>query len=125
MRRPIYVSRQLIDGPWIGLCLSEEAFTSELKRLKIPERKRPLSAVSEGADATTHVLEGPGGMVFLVCMRRDKRQSKIQRYALLMHEAVHIWQSWARSIGEIDPSLEFEAYAIQGISQRLMEAFDR
>jgi hypothetical protein len=46
-----------------------------------------------------------------------------QVYALLVHEAVHIWQDVKHRIGEDNPSSEFEAYAIQNISQELMLAY--
>ncbi len=42
---------------------------------------------------------------------------------ILVHEAVHIWQKFSQRIGEHEPSGEFEAYAIQSISQRLISAY--
>jgi hypothetical protein len=47
----------------------------------------------------------------------------LQVAALLVHEAVHVWQLFRESIGEHGPSKEFEAYSIQAISQRLMERY--
>ena len=88
-----YISRSLIDGPYVGLCLDEEG------------------------DNT----------VFLICVKRNPKFSRIESYATLVHEAIHVWQKWSRSIGaegDYEPGDEFEAYAIQSISQRLMEAFE-
>ena len=42
---------------------------------------------------------------------------------LIVHEAVHVWQFVRENIGESNPSSEFEAYAIQAISQELIEAY--
>ena len=42
---------------------------------------------------------------------------------LIVHEAVHVWQLVRENIGEANPSSEFEAYAIQAISQELIEAY--
>lgn len=40
-----------------------------------------------------------------------------------MHEAVHVFQHFKKSIGERKPSKEFEAYAIQSIADRLMNEY--
>lgn len=118
-----YLNRALITGPYYALCLDEKIFKSETKRLGI---ESPPEFCRSGADASTHYLEHPKhGLVCLVCFRKDRKHTKIQQYALLVHEAVHIWRAWRESVGEKDPSSEFEAYAIQAISQSLMEAFDR
>jgi hypothetical protein len=42
---------------------------------------------------------------------------------MLVHEAVHVWQFHCENIGEREPSIEFEAYSIQAVSQFLMEAY--
>ena len=122
-----YISRSLIDGPYVGLCLDESSFKAELKRLKVAEYLWPR-ALSEGSQAELHSLRNQkGNTVFLICMKRNPKLSQIERYAILVHEAVHVWQKWAREIGAegaYEPGDEFEAYAIQNISQRLMEAFE-
>ena len=49
--------------------------------------------------------------------------SGVQIAAMLVHEAVHVWQTIRRSIGETSPSSEFEAYSIQHIAQELMSRY--
>jgi len=42
---------------------------------------------------------------------------------LIVHEATHIKQKIMHTIGETNPSAEFEAYMMQNISANLMLAF--
>jgi len=42
---------------------------------------------------------------------------------LLIHEAVHVWQNVRDLISEDRPSREFEAYSIQSIAQKLIDAY--
>ena len=59
----------------------------------------------------------------MICVSGTKEHTTAQVYALLVHEAVHMWQEARARIGEIAPSQEFEAYAIQALSQRLFEEY--
>lgn len=49
---------------------------------------------------------------------------RVQTYGLIVHEAVHVYQRTVESMGEDSPSVEFEAYQIQAIAQRLMEMYE-
>jgi len=121
--RVTWVDRTLILAPcYIGLCLSEDAFNKELKRLKL---KDPPAWVSESADATTHQFQdSKHNDCIIVCLNANRKAfSYEQVMALLVHEAVHIWQNIKEIINEPIPSHEFEAYAIQGISQELICAY--
>jgi predicted transcriptional regulator YheO len=98
--------------------LSKKEFRSVSRHLKI---KRPPRWINKGADATTHFMNNSKGeTVSVVCLNYDSTKLRSQIYALLIHEAVHVWQDFAESIGEHRPGKEQEAYAIQGISQRLI-----
>lgn len=46
-------------------------------------------------------------------------------HALLLHEAVHIFQHLCKVIGEDCPSSEFEAYQIQFIANSLFNMYDK
>lgn len=120
--RPRYVGRALIVGPSVALCLTQAIFEAELDRLNVPAEDRYKMSVREGAHAATHILKRDGQLIFLVCMQRSRQRTLTQHYALLVHEAVHIWRAWMSSIGEEHPSEEFEAYSLQAISQGLMDA---
>lgn len=106
-----------------GLCLSEKDFEKELKRMNIPAHQWP-SWVGENADATTHFFDHPSGAkAAIVCMSHKQKYSGVVTAALLVHEAVHIWQGHKAIVGEHKPGDESEAYAIQSIAQRLMQAY--
>lgn len=107
-----------------GLCLSEKDFRQEMKRMNVAPHQTP-SWISDGANATTHFLEHPdGNKAAIVCIDgSDKNMTGIQVASILVHEAVHIWQEHRDAIGEQKPGSESEAYAIQSISHRLMEAY--
>lgn len=106
-----------------GLCLTEKEFHRSLKSMRIPTTQWPRW-VSENADATTHFFEHPdGGKAAIVCMGENEHLNGVQKACLLVHEAVHIWQEHRVAVGEHKPSDESEAYAVQSISQRLMEAY--
>ena len=118
-----YLNRFLVEGPYLALCTDPKKFVSECRRLKIPEHEIPGFLGRDGAHATTHFLRNPAGqMVSIVTMSLSKHDAREQQYALLVHEAVHIFRRFCTEIGEDRPSEEFEAYSIQGIAQRLMLA---
>ena len=106
-----------------GLCLNEKDFQKQLKSMSVPPHQW-VSWVTPGADATTHFLNHPeGAKAAIVCLDTEKNLNGIQIASVLVHEAVHIWQEHRREVGEHEPADESEAYAIQALSQRLMEAY--
>lgn len=123
-RRVDWVDRALVVSPYyIGLCKSPDVFERELKRMRVPKSERP-EFITPGANATVHFFEkGDGKLCAIVCAIQPKGINRIQLDCLLVHEAVHIWQRVRKNLGECYPSHEFEAYAIQSISQRLIESY--
>lgn len=76
------------------------------------------------ANATTHYLFSKHGDASIIVTLSDyKDRDPIQVAGLLTHEAVHIWQTIKEQINEKYPSREFEAYAIQQITQQLLWAY--
>ena len=115
--------RVAMPAPYMTLCLSEEEYLRAMKHCKI---SNPPPWVSPGANATTHLLDNAKGQrVCIVTLRGCEGQDPIEVAGLLVHEAVHIWQAYAESMGERNPGSEQEAYAIQGLSQTLMAEFAR
>lgn len=105
------------------VCATKKVFRRELRRLKVQKAERP-PFVSPGANATTHFFESGARHAAIVCIEAGEHGS-IEIAAMLVHEAVHIWQNVRTIVGEEKPSSEFEAYAIQAISQELMTEFER
>lgn len=110
-------------GPYLTLCLSEVEFHHALFKLKAHERPE---WISQGANATTHHLHNADGHVTcIVCLREDGKHTGVQVAAMLVHEAVHVWQEYCDGIGEKQPGREQEAYGVQSIAQALMGEYAR
>lgn len=119
---PKWAGRTLFTGPYVALCLTEAAFKKALRSLKATNG--PVDWVNGTAHATVHILENAtGGLACVVCIRDWENRKSEEIVGLLIHESVHIFQSYCEHIGEDKPSKEFEAYSIQGISQNLIRAF--
>lgn len=123
-KRAKWLDRAIVQSPiYYTLLLDDASFRREMRRLKVPEAEIP-SFVNSGADATTHFLiqGGSGRECAVVCLKAGDHSTE-QVHAMLVHEAVHIWQSIRRRIGEHSPSEEFEAYSLQWLAQQLMYAY--
>lgn len=120
-----WLDRALVVSPYYyGLCLDEADFRRELKKLKVPKDQWPPFLASQSANATAHFFESDdGGRSCIITLGSAKGRGAAQVHAMLVHEAVHLWQEIRADIGEKHPSSEFEAYAVQALSQRLIEAY--
>ncbi len=119
-----WLDRSLMVGPHLTLVLSEAEYRAAMRHCKVPRAEQPPWILTPQADATVHWMDSlGGGLTCVVAVRPREGTNGIQVAAMLVHEAVHIWQQFKKRIGERKPSAEFEAYSIQAISQRLMEAY--
>lgn len=110
-------------GPFLTLCLTEAQYKAACKHLKC--ESPPPWVRNAWSDASAHYFEGPNGLAVVVCLRGWEGRNPVEVAGLLVHEAVHVWQSYAERIGEDRPGAEQEAYAIQAIAQELMSEFAR
>lgn len=105
----------------LGLCIDERDWLREMRRLGV---KSPSEFTNAGKAATMHWFDNlkGGEDLSIVCVDRNaiRDSSGTAIAALLVHEAVHVFQHICERIGEETPSKEFEAYSIQRISQDLM-----
>lgn len=123
----LWIDRTIIESPYcIGLCKTEEQYREELKRLKVGDYKT-CEWIQEGKDANvSEIVENNGNCkCFLVSIKKKKDTKFIEIIGLLVHESVHIWQKIRNDMGEDYPSHEFEAYSIQNISQKLIDAYKK
>lgn len=121
-----WLDRDLTYSPYsYGLCLTEADFEKELKRLKIPVRDWPEFVNSVHANACIHYFEKCDGLgrSAIICLRPTRTHTTEEIYALLVHEAMHLWQAIIDTIGEHRPSTEFEAYSVQAICLNLFVAY--
>lgn len=121
MKRSRWLSRELVTGPYLTLCTNDEQFRAALKHLKV---KSSAPWIPAGANACVGTYDSPGkGVACIVCIHVDKKRDAVSTVGILVHEAVHVWQSFRDAIHEDQPSAEFEAYSIQAIAMRLIEAY--
>jgi hypothetical protein len=122
-----WVCRSLFESPYcIGLCLSEKNFKKELTRLKVSPESWP-KWITDNAGATVHYFDKSDGHSHcaIVCIDPKEKATPNEIVGLLIHEAVHVWQTVCENVRETNPSREFEAYSIQSIAQRLISAYPR
>lgn len=123
-----WLDRALVVTPFsYCLILSEKKFQRELRRLNLPRNDWPQMFGHWHSDATTHFFENRGkiAQAAIVTLRNYDKKTREQIHAMLVHEAVHLWQHSVDEYGERSPSSEFMAYGIQTIAHRLMESFAR
>jgi hypothetical protein len=118
----LWLNRDLIVGPYLALATTDAEYQRAMNHMKVPRDKRPRW-VTEGANATTHSWKNDSGEQCCIVAIECGEKTPIQIAALLVHEAVHVKQEHFERIGETKPSIEFEAYTVQALSQRLMTAY--
>ncbi len=114
-----WLNKTLIYSPIsFRVCINQKQFNKVLRKLNIDT----FHWINPGADATTHFFTQGDVKIAIVCINWNVDIPKIDKYALLVHEAVHLWQYIKDSICENKPSKEFEAYSIQNITAQLFRA---
>ena len=119
--RPVWLNRFVAaPGPFLTLCLDEQTFLAAMAHCKIGSPNPWLNA---GANATMHpLLRNNKDLTCVVCLE-EGTYALTEVLGILVHEAVHVWQSYAEGIGEDKPAIEQEAYAIQAIAQELITSY--
>lgn len=119
-----WLDRSLFTSPYYyRLCLTEKEFHKELKALELPKNKWPSFIKGEKSGATIHTFESSDGALCAIVNLKKTTAPIESIYSLLVHEAQHLVDYCFEELGETDPSSELKAYAIQSISQRLMESY--
>ncbi len=123
--KPRWLDRDTVFAPYMMLCLSEKEYLRAAKQCKLSAPPRWLDV--ERQEACLHTWELNGRLTCVVCLHPDacKCDDPIRVSLTLVHEAVHVFQRLCDSIGEGHPSQEFEAYAIERISEQLLREYAR
>lgn len=119
-----WLARDTVRAPCLTLCMSEAEFLAAAKHCKV---RNPEGWMDEDRHmATTHTWNRGGLLMCVVCLHPDAAGADpIQVACTLVHEAVHVVQRLCDSIGEDEPGREFQAYAIERVSEQLMREFAR
>lgn len=120
----IWINKSIMTSShYIGLCTSPRQFEIELKRLKVLPSKWPEFTKTKTSACVHFLQKNDSKKIAIVCIYKNSERKYIETVGLIVHEACHIWQAICREIGELEPSNEFEAYAIQHIAQGLLKAY--
>ena len=123
-KKPRYLPRDLITGPLLLFVMSEAEYQAAIAGIQVAPHACN-KWLDDDALACVHTFKKPsGGVLCIVALRTPSADdTMIDVAARLVHEAVHVFQSYVEYIGEQTPSKEFEAYSIQQISATLMQAY--
>ena len=104
----------------VSYCLAEnqKQFDKIVKTLGIEE------TFPAAGEACTHTYVN-GNEVICIVQVNKKPKNKMEYYALLAHEAVHVYQEVVEWMSDKNPSAEFQAYVIQGILLDLLESIKK
>lgn len=124
MKNDGWLNRTLMWGPHLALVTSQAEYKKALKDLNLTDTDL---FVPNDWNACTHTFKTEQGNVACIVginMAHAANMEPIDVAALLVHEAVHVWQYTEKSAGGTHPfGDEGEAYGIQNISAVLMRAF--
>lgn len=103
---------------YYGFCPSKKAWKKEMRRIKLKE-PYPTS----DARCTSFVRDNGDPICLVTLSDKLDTYHPVTVIAVLAHEAVHVWQELRRTINEKEPSPEFEAYVIEGITRQLTKGY--
>ena len=121
-----WLDRKLLLGGYVAFVTSQTEFEQALVDIKVTDKP---DYVPNGWPACTHSFElSSGELACIVALDLEKaaQEDPIAVAALLVHEAVHVWQQNESKAGKLGCfGDEGEAYAIQNISTNLMVEYSR
>lgn len=122
-----WLNRGLLLGGYVALVTSQAEFEKALADIKMAEYTDAF--VPNGWPACTHSFANVDGSIACIVgldLTHCAEQDPIDVAALLVHEAVHVWQQNESAAGKLGCfGTEGEAYAIQNISTQLMTEYAR
>lgn len=109
---------------YFGFTDDSKAFDQEMRRLEL---ENPPSFFSSTPAVTYSLSNKKTGMtVCIVCMDKTRLKGDHNAMmALLVHEAVHVWQYALEAMNTQSSDCEFEAYTIQYLSQLMFDCVSK
>jgi hypothetical protein len=123
---PIWLDRSAVPQlPFYTVVTTYEMYVAELKKIDAP-----ISDASSfySSDACVNFFNNAKNEeVCFVCIdsQKSKDVDRVGVIGLLVHESMHILQSYYESHGEKCPAKENQAYLIQHISQQVITEYSR
>jgi len=105
------------------LCIDERAYEKVLSQMAKQGKRIRWNFPEEPGHAICQFVFGDNDEVDYCFVLLKETDNPVENATILVHEAVHIWQEYAKSIRENSPSDEFMAYTIQNITKRLFDAY--
>ena len=125
MKKDLWLERGMFVGGCLAFVTSQEEFIEALRAIECTDYTDAF--VPNGWPACTHSFDNVKGSVACIVgfdMAKAAEQDPIDVAALLVHEAVHVWQTNEKAAGKLGCfGDEGEAYSVQNISTRLMTAY--
>jgi len=128
-RRDAPKIRYFDTGPipiFFGFTTDPKAFARECKRLGVG---KDVPFTPNGAPASAHhfTRRSDGQVTSIVTLDRAKCRGRkaYEIHAVMAHEAVHVWQTARKYMGERKPGRETEAYCIQDWVLRMASAYEK
>ena len=118
-----WLNRGLVLGPHLAVCLNEKEFIAACKHCKVTIDKTGPWLDCKKNVAQVHTFESQEKLTCVVCVNLDAYKDDpddSELWAVMAHEATHVFQRFCDHIGETKPSREFHAYSIQSITLELI-----
>lgn len=110
----------------IALCVTKEQAEEAIRKIKVPADTFDAFDANDGHAAVTQTRTLSNAHRYaLVYLQDYTGRSVAQIHALLAHEAVHVVLASFRAMGEDEPAEEQTAYAVQAVTEYLIEEFKR
>lgn len=117
-----WLDRTLMSGPFLTLCMNEKEQNKVLSHLKLPSKEWPAFPKI----AHVHTLTNPKGFLCcVVCVTPPKVKDRLEETTTIVHESIHVWQSWVTHTKEHDPGAEQEAYTVEHIFRTLVTEYGK
>lgn len=122
INNPLY-----LDNAWfpvdLVMCLNEKAWNKLMKQMGLKPKEYPYPS-NDGSITSFEIPNGYDTYVMVISERAEKLHP-IQVIGIITHEVVHMVQGLMRTIGEKEPSTEFQAYATGSITQAAIDTFHK